>query len=407
MKKTEERPVPWPLDNSECCSTTDLPIRKPKYPKFALPFTITPKWVVTSVGIALALYLTLSNIVQFFAVLVLSAIVVYFMLPYPTYIIDIFPAFFPEPNYKVTEEKFVRLSKRASCFGEDALNFQERLLYAAKVGPNTAFPIPESEIPEGHPPTYNMFHSRRELKLVLTRSMDYLFKETKLYPQDIDILVCNCSLFCPTPSIAATIMNHYKMRNDILSYNIGGMGCSASLISLDLVSELFQNHRNRYAIIFATENITENWYRGQNRSMLLSNTLFRMGGVAILLTNKNAFLTRNPRLKPSYKLKALTRVTTSSDDPSFCSVVQREDIDGIRGVSLSRDLTKNVIKTLQINFSRIGPKILPLSEQIRYIIKLMKTKKGDKPPSPDFKKAFEHICIHAGGRGVIDGLQTE
>lgn len=24
---------------------------------------------------------------------------------------------------------------------------------------------------------------------------------------------------------------------------------------------------------------------------------------------------------------------------------------------------------------------------------------------PDFKKAFQHFCIHAGGRAIIDGLE--
>jgi hypothetical protein len=30
-----------------------------------------------------------------------------------------------------------------------------------------------------------------------------------------------------------------------------------------------------------------------------------------------------------------------------------------------------------------------------------------KPYTPDFRKAFEHFCIHTGGRGIIDGLEKE
>lgn len=30
-----------------------------------------------------------------------------------------------------------------------------------------------------------------------------------------------------------------------------------------------------------------------------------------------------------------------------------------------------------------------------------------KPYMPDFKTAFEHFCIHTGGRGVIDEIQKQ
>lgn len=43
-----------------------------------------------------------------------------------------------------------------------------------------------------------------------------------LKPRDIDILVVNCSLFNPTPSLSAMIVNHFKMRSDVLSYNLAG-----------------------------------------------------------------------------------------------------------------------------------------------------------------------------------------
>lgn len=56
----------------------------------------------------------------------------------------------------------------------------------------------------------------------------------------IDILVVNCSLFNPTPSLSAMIVNHFKMRSNIVSYNLGGMGCSAGVIAVGLAKEQLQ-----------------------------------------------------------------------------------------------------------------------------------------------------------------------
>ena len=61
-----------------------------------------------------------------------------------------------------------------------------------------------------------------------------------LKPTDIDILIVNCSLFCPTPSLSAMIVNHFRMRPDVLSYNLGGMGCSAGVIAIGLAEKLLQ-----------------------------------------------------------------------------------------------------------------------------------------------------------------------
>ena len=56
----------------------------------------------------------------------------------------------------------------------------------------------------------------------------------------IDILVVNCSLFNPTPSLSAMIINHFKMRSNIVSYNLAGMGCSAGVIAINMAKELLQ-----------------------------------------------------------------------------------------------------------------------------------------------------------------------
>jgi predicted naringenin-chalcone synthase len=43
---------------------------------------------------------------------------------------------------------------------------------------------------------------------------------------------------------------------------------------------------NSTALVVSTENITQNWYFGEERSMLIPNCLFRIGGAAIVLSNK-------------------------------------------------------------------------------------------------------------------------
>ena len=43
---------------------------------------------------------------------------------------------------------------------------------------------------------------------------------------------------------------------------------------------------NKRALVVAHENITNNYYPGNNRSCLVSNCLFRVGGAACLLSNR-------------------------------------------------------------------------------------------------------------------------
>jgi hypothetical protein len=38
---------------------------------------------------------------------------------------------------------------------------------------------------------------------------------TGIKPEQVDILITNCSIYCPTPSIASMLINMFKMREDI------------------------------------------------------------------------------------------------------------------------------------------------------------------------------------------------
>ncbi|CAD6343362.1 unnamed protein product [Miscanthus lutarioriparius] len=119
-------------------------------------------------------------------------------------------------------------------------------------------------------------------------------------------------LFNPTPSLASMIINHYRMREDVKSFNLGGMGCSAGLIAIDLAKDMLQANPSSYAVVLSTENITLNWYFGNDRSMLLSNCIFRMGGAAALLSNK-----RSDTGRAKYRLLHTVRTHKGATDECF------------------------------------------------------------------------------------------
>lgn len=108
----------------------------------------------------------------------------------------------------------------------------------------------------------------------------------------IDIVMVSCSCFAPVPSMAAMIANKFKMRPDVLTYNFSGMGCASSLSCVDLAKDLLKAAPNRRALIVAHENTTANLYMGKEKSMLLANALFRTGGSAALVSNRQAVVLR-------------------------------------------------------------------------------------------------------------------
>ena len=48
------------------------------------------------------------------------------------------------------------------------------------------------------------------------------------------------------------------MRTDLASYNLSGMGCSASVIAVDLAKQLLKSRPNSLALVVSTENLTQN-----------------------------------------------------------------------------------------------------------------------------------------------------
>lgn len=331
----------------------------------------------------------------------------------PVYLLS-FSTFKAPESWRVSHDQIIDMLRAQKCYTEDSIGFMKRLLERSGTGQSTAWPPGIVQSLEGKVSDNSIAASREEAKTVIFDIVESAMKKANVTAKDIDVLVINCSLFSPTPSLCAMVISHFKMRQDIMSYNLSGMGCGASLLALDLAKNMLQrSNKGGKALIVSTEIITPNLYKGNERAYLLQNTLFRCGGAAMILSNKWM-----DGSKAWFKLLHCVRVQGNGEDAYQC-VYEDEDENGVRGVRLSKDIVKVAGKTMEKNLTTLGPYVLPISEQVKVVIslgarflfktlgKVFNTQKFPvvRPYVPDFKRCIDHFCIHAGGRAVIDGIE--
>lgn len=342
-------------------------------------------------------YLLLSAI----ALLVLSAIVIVFLYnrgrPQPVYMVD-FATWQPRKEWEKSMAWFCNRVNNPALHTPESIDFMHRICERSGLGDATAWPPTQDVESE-----YSMKNGRIENETILGDVAAEIFAKTGIKPQQIDILVVNCSLFNPTPSSASMIINKFKMRSNITSFNLGGMGCSAGVIAVDLARQLLQTHKHSYALVLSMETISTNLYNGNDRSKLVQNCIFRSGGAGVLLTNRTD-------VRAKYALGACVRVCTAADDAGYGAIFESQDDKGVRGVSLvsAKYLLPAVGDALRKNMTILGPRVLPYSEQLKYALTQVARKVvGKRIPAytPNFRKAFQHFCIHAGGKAVIDGME--
>lgn len=347
--------------------------------------------------------LNLVVLVTSFAVLLAALVAHVFSRGRPTYLLA-YHCTKPPEYLKTTRARFIEQTRRVGFFNDQALDFQDRVVAGSGLGDQTYLPDAVLSLP----PAPSMATARQEACDVMFPAVEKALAEAGISPQAVDVLIVNCSLFNPTPSLSAMVVNHFKMRTNVVTYNLSGMGCSAGVIAVSLAQQVLQAMPGATAVVVSTENITQNWYRGQDRSMLIPNCLFRVGGAAMVLSSR-----RRDRRRAKYELVHCVRTHMGRDDAHYKCVYQQEDSAGLAGVHLSRDLMRIAGHALKANITTLGPLVLPLSEQLLFFANLIARKvifRGSrkiKPYIPDFKLAVEHFCIHTGGRGVIDALEQQ
>ncbi|CAN1219789.1 3-ketoacyl-CoA synthase 7 [Linum perenne] len=168
------------------------------------------------------------------------------------------------------------------------------------------------------------------------------------------------------------------------------MGCSAGLLSLSLAKDMLKVHKNLTVLIVSTEAISPSIYEGKIKSMLVSNCIFRMGGAVLLLSNN-----KSDRNRARYELQHVVTTNIGAKDVSYKCVFQEADCEGYTGMILSRSILQVASEALRKNLATLAASTLPYTELIRYGVKVAWKGRGRGLEIPDFKKAFDHFCIHA------------
>ncbi|XP_044507640.1 3-ketoacyl-CoA synthase 19-like [Mangifera indica] len=312
--------------------------------------------------------------------------------------------------YKATDDarldtgSSAKIVFRNKNLGLEEFRFLLQTIVNSGLGEHTYCP---KNVIAGREESPSLIDALSEIDDIMFNTLDRVFEETQISPSSVDILVVNVSLLPGLPSLSARVMNRYKMRADVKVFNLAGMGCSASLVAVDLVQQLFKSYKSAIAVVVSSESLAPNWYCGKEKSMMLSNCLFRLGGCSMVLTNNRLL-----KHKAIMKLNHSVRTHIGANDEAYGCCFQKEDELGYRGFLLTRALPKAAAIAFSMNLQVLVPKILPLRELIRYVI--ISRRRKTKGAAANFfdtasaglnlKTGVDHFCLHPGGRAVIDGI---
>ncbi|KAK4783524.1 hypothetical protein SAY86_007898 [Trapa natans] len=341
------------------------------------------------------LFLTLAILIFFALMFFLSNII---MAKKRVFLVD-FACYKPPEPLSCSRAFIMDKARKSGRFSEMTLDFMQKTMERSGIGDSSY--LPEGMIME--PSDISLKEALRETRSVMFGAVREVLQKTGLEGSDIKILIVNCCVFCASPSLSAMIVNEFKLRNDVISYNLQGMGCSAGLAAIGLAKSLLQVHSNSCALVLSTENLCDGIYEGDDRSMILINCLFRVGGAAVLLSNR-----LSSRSAAKYELIHTVQTQTANSDRSYNCIIRKEDEDGETGISISKDLLAVAKRAIEINVISLGGLILPLMEQLKYAINNLIRYfhvTDITPYNPNFKKAIDHICCHVGAKPVLDEIQ--
>ncbi|XP_052147002.1 3-ketoacyl-CoA synthase 19-like [Oryza glaberrima] len=321
------------------------------------------------------------------------------------YLLD-YVCYKPEDDRTLTAELAGEIVQRNERLGMAEFRFLLRLISRAGLGDRTY--VPRNLLDGREELAAGQLDAVDEMDACFDGAVPGLLARTGLCARDVDVLVVNVSGFFPEPCLASRVVRRYGMREDVAAYNLSGMGCSATLVAVDVARNAMRARSPRpvVALVVSTESLAPLWYAGKDRTMMLGQCLFRCGGAAVLLSSDPAH-----RGRAKMELRRLVRATTAASDDAYSCIMQREDDDGFLGASISKALPKAALRAFAANLKRLLPRVLPAMEIARLAADLawqnllQWRRRGQAKLKINLKAGVDHICLHAGGVAVIDAVK--
>ncbi|XP_039117270.1 3-ketoacyl-CoA synthase 2-like [Dioscorea cayenensis subsp. rotundata] len=316
--------------------------------------------------------------------------------PLPVLLLN-YTCFKPDHDRRCTLELCEYVGLRSRRYSEESADFMRAIYRKSGLGDETYAPLFLFQTDY----EAKFHYAILEAEEGMFSSASSVLSKSGVSPSEITVLIVACSMFAPSPSLSSFVVNHLKLPSNVKTFNLSGMGCSAGTMAMDLAGSILR-HRIGYALLVITESTSLNWYFGDNRHMLVTNCIFRAGTAAALMTS-------DPSRRWSAKMELIRTLRThhGADDAAYNAAIQREDENGNIGVALTKDLVRVAGAGLKGHITTLAPRVLPVSELLKFAYLVVKSMfRGDKKTQhvPDFTTAFEHMCIHAGGKAVIDSV---
>nr|POE92150.1 3-ketoacyl-coa synthase 4 [Quercus suber] len=138
-----------------------------------------------------------------FTIVIFGSTVYIMARPRSIFLVD-YSCYRPPSHLQFKFQRFMENSKLIGVFDESSLEFKRKIFERSGIGEETYAP----EALHFVPPRPSMAKAREEAEQVMFGALDNLFANTNVKAKDIGILLVNCSVFNPTPSLSAMIVNN-------------------------------------------------------------------------------------------------------------------------------------------------------------------------------------------------------